>query len=197
MAYSVNNAPPNSAANWRVFAPGDSILKSVSRMAALKEILQILINAIAENNATNTIQLPQFTSSTDDDSGLFSAAGSIPYKILIDPVSGDESLKSVNYLSDNLTWVTPTTGDLTGIDNPYDALIYMLRQVNRLNDVIRAGGLVNSAAGLTTLVDEETTRERQFTINTQTVAIITATGAVESILQEHGVIADMQAGILV
>lgn len=197
MAYSVNNAPPHAAPNWRVFGPGDSILKSVTRMAALKELLQLLINAIAENNATNVIQLPQFTSQTDDDAGLMTASGAIPYKIVVDPVTGAESLKSVNFLNDYLAWTTPTAGDLAGVDNPYDAFIYMLRQVNRLNDAIRQGGLINSAAGLTTLVDDETARERQFTINVQTVAIVTATGSIESIIQEHGLIADMQAGILI
>ena len=166
-------------------------------MAALKELLQLLINAIAENNATNVIQLPQFTSQTDDDAGLMTASGAIPYKIVVDPVTGAESLKSVNFLNDYLAWTTPTAGDLAGVDNPYDAFIYMLRQVNRLNDAIRQGGLINSAAGLTTLVDDETARERQFTINVQTVAIVTATGSIESIIQEHGLIADMQAGILI
>lgn len=196
MAYSVNNAPPNAHPNWRVFNPGDSILNSTSRMAAANELLQLIINAISEYNATNTIQLPTFELSIDGDAGAFTASGSIPFKILVDAQSGEQTKKSVNYLNDNLSWTTPTSGDLANIDNPYDALVYMIRQILRLNDVIRAGGLINSASGLVTMTTDDTAREHQFTFGVQTVAVVGANGTVTNLIQEHGVIADMQAGIL-
>jgi hypothetical protein len=197
MAYSVNNAPPNAHPNWRIFDPGDSILKSVTRMAVAYELLQLLINAISEYNATNTIQLPTFELAVDGDAGSFTASGSVPFKILVDATSGEQTKKAVSYLNDNLAWVTPTTGDLAGIDNPYDALIYMCRQILRLNDAIRAGGLINSASGLVTLTTDDTAREHQFTFGVQTVAVVNADGTVGNQIQEHGLVADMQAGILV
>jgi hypothetical protein len=194
MAYSQNNAPANGEANWRVFSPGDSKLKSTTRMAALYETLQILINAIAEYNANNTIQLPQFTLNLDGDANAFTASGSVPYKILVD-AQGAQTKKAINYLADFADWITPTTGELKDIDNPYDALIAQVTQTNRLNDAIRAGGLINSAAGLTTLTDDNTTKEYQFTVGVQTVAVVEANGSVSNVIQEHGLIADMQHGL--
>lgn len=196
MSYSQNNAPANGEANWRIYSPGDSILKSNTRMAALYEILQLLINAIAEYNANNSIQIPQLTLSLDGDANAFNASGSVPYKTLVDAV-GAQTKKAVNYLADYSAWTTPTTGELAGIDNPYDALIAMITQVNRLNDAIRAGGLINSAAGLTTLTDDNTTKEYQFTVGVQTVAVVEANGSVSNVIQEHGLIADMQHGLFV
>lgn len=194
MAYSQNNAPANGEANWRAFSPGDSVLKSNTRMAALYEILQMLINAIAEYNANNTVQLPQFTLTLDGDANAFNASGTIPYKVNVDS-QGAQRKKAINYLAEFSTWTTPTTGELKDIDNPYDALIAMVVQVNRLNDAIRAGGLINSAAGLTTLTDDNTTKEYAFTANVQTVAVVEANGSVSNVIQEHGLIADMQHGL--
>ncbi len=196
MAYSQNNAPANGEANWRVFSPGDSKLKSNTRMAALYETLQLLINAIAEYNANNIIQLPQFTLSIDGDANAFSSSGAIPYRTIVD-AQGAMTKKSVNYLAEFAEWTTPTTGELKDIDNPYDALIAQITQVNRLNDAIRAGGLINSAAGLTTLTDDNTTKEYQFTVGVQTVAVVEANGSVSNVIQEHGLIADMQHGLFV
>lgn len=194
MAYSLANKPPDAQENWRAFNPGDSILKSTTRMAVIYELLQLIINAITEYNTSNVNQISQFALSNDGDQGAFTSSGSIPFKVLPVPVDGRD-YESINNIADYLEWNVPTTGELAGFKNAYDALIHCFEQVNRLNDIIKVGGLINSASGLTTLDKSGAQKEHTFTVGVQTVAVVTATGSVANVIQEHGIIADMQNGL--
>jgi hypothetical protein len=196
MAYSSTNRPPAGNANWRVFEPGDSVIKSVTRMAAIYECAQILVIAIAEFNAANTIALTQFEMGFDVDAGNMSASGAVPYQITVD-TAGVETKKAVNYLGTYAGWTTPTTGELVDIDNPYDALVYLVRQNNRLNDAIRPNVLINDPKGLSTLNDNQTENQYDFTLSIPFTAEVQTDGSVSNLLQEYGIIADMQNGVLV
>jgi hypothetical protein len=196
MAYSSTNRPPAGNPNWRVFEPGDSILKSETRMAAIYECLQILVIAIAEFNASNIISLTQFEMGFDVDAGNMNASGGVPYQVSVD-TAGAETKKAVDYLGSYSGWTTPTTGELADLDNPYDALVYLVRQNNRLNDAIRPNVLINDPKGLSTLNDNLTENQYDFTLAIPFTAEVKADGSVSNLLQEYGIIADMQNGVLV
>jgi hypothetical protein len=198
MAFTRNTAPPNLVPNWRVFDPGDSGLKSVTRMAALNELQEKLIKGTREFNASNTIQLPQFQLTIDGDTNELTASGSMEYRIDVDPTTGDQSKQYVNYIAPYFEWTTPTTGELKGQETPQAALAYMLRQLNRLNDSITPGRLFGDPRGLVTLDDNASTNNESFTVAGLPVIVSeSATGQVLYELLEYGVISDLQHGILV
>lgn len=198
MAFTRNTAPPNLSPNWRVFDPGDSGLSATTRLAAFNELQKRLMVATREFNASNSLQLPQFQLNIDGDANEMTAGGSFEYRIDVDPVTGDQKKEYVNYIDPYLTWTTPTTGDLKGQPSPQAALAYILRQLNRLNDSITPGRLFGDPRGLVTLDDNASTSLETFTVAGLPVIVSeSATGQVIYDILEYGVIADLQAGILV
>jgi hypothetical protein len=197
MAFTRNTAPPNLETSWKDFAPGDSILKSTTRFAALNELNQILIIGTREFNAANSVVLPQSQSSIDEDVLEFNGAGELEYRIDVDPVTGIQTKEYSNYLASYISWIVPTTGELEGQKSPQAAFAYMLRQVNRLNDSITPGRLFNDPRGLVTLTDEDTNSKELYTMaGLPVVASVSATGGVEFSLLEYGVISDLQHNAL-
>jgi hypothetical protein len=197
MAFTRNTAPPNLETSWKTFAPGDSILKSTTRLAALNELNQVLIIGTREFNAANSVKLPQSQSAIDEDNLEFNGAGELDYRIDVDPATGDQSKEYVNYLEAYIPWVVPTTGELAGQKSPQSAFAYMLRQANRLNDSITPGRLFADPRGLVTLTDEDTNSKEVYTMaGLPCVASVSATGGVEFVLLEYGVISDLQHNAL-
>jgi hypothetical protein len=87
---------------------------------------------------------------------------------------------------------------LKGSKSLYDAAIAILKQQNRLNDAIREDTLIKSAKPLVTLTDNETESQYDFAMALPMTAVVDlATGNVSYELQEYGIIADMQNGVLV
>jgi hypothetical protein len=198
MAFTRNTAPPNLAANWRVFDPGDSGLTAVTRLAAFNELQNRMIVATREFNASNSLQLPQFQFNIDGDVNEMTAGGTLEYRIDVDPTTGDQTKEYVNYIEPYLAWTVPTTGDLKGQATPQAALTYMLRQLNRLNDSITPGRLFGDPRGLVTLDENASTNLETFTVaGVPVVASESGTGQVIFEILEYGIISDVQHGIVV
>jgi hypothetical protein len=193
MAYSVNQAPPLAQTSWTTFDPGDSDnIVSEVRLGAFYEQLQKLTDMIREFNASNILQLPQVESTIDADAGELTGSLSIPFQVIVDPTTGEQTRKAVNYLTSVAAYVPATTGELKDIDNPYDALVSMARQVARMLDVIRPGRLINDARSLLTLVADESAGEYTLSFVFPTASSYGATGTIIHKPQEIGSIADLQ-----
>jgi hypothetical protein len=198
MAYTTNNAPPAALPSWRDFAPGDSTIISPKRCKALLEAFQSLSNGIRDYNQANSLQVPAVQIGFDVDGGTFTCSGSIPYRVVVDATTGDQSKEAVNYIASYAPWTVPTTGELKSTKSLYDAAIAILKQQNRLNDAIREDTLIKSAKPLVTLTDNETESQYDFAMALPMTAVVDlATGNVSYELQEYGIIADMQNGVLV
>jgi hypothetical protein len=198
MAYSTNQQPPAALASWRDFAPGDSSVVSVKRNDAIQEVSQKLQSAIQDYNSANSLQVDNMQIGFDVDARQFTCSGAIPYKIVINSTTGDESIEAVNYIVDYAPWTTPTTGELKGTKSLYDAFIAILKQQNRLNDTIREDDLTKSAKPLVTLTNNESESRYDFAVQMPIVVDVNATTGVASYkLYDVGAIADLQNGVLV
>jgi hypothetical protein len=198
MAYSTNNSPPANLTSWRDFAPGDSTIVSEKRGDAIQEIVQKLQIAIQEYNQANSLQVDNMQVGYDVDTREFSCSGAIPYKIVVDAATGDQTVEAVNYISDFAAWTVPTTGELKGTKSLYDAFIAIVKQQNRLGDAIREDALTKSAKPLTNLVNNESESRYDFTLQMPIVVTVdAATGVASYKLYDVGAIADLQHGVLV
>jgi hypothetical protein len=193
MAYSVNQAPPLAQTSWTTFDAGDSAnILSETRVGAFYEQLQKLTDYIREFNASNILQLPQVESTIDADAGELTGSLSIPFQVIVDAATGEQTKKAVNYLTSVVTYTAATTGELKSIDNPYDSLVYMARQIARMLDVIRPGRLINDARSLLTLVADESAGEYNLSFVFPMGSGYNAAGTPVHKPQEIGAIADLQ-----
>jgi hypothetical protein len=198
MSYSVNQAPPASLTSWRDFAPGDSTIVSTKRNEAIQEVTQKLQLSIQEYNSANSLQVDNMQVGYDVDARQFTCSGAIPYKIVVDSTTGDQTIEAVNYIADYAPWTVPTTGELKGTKSLYDAFIGVLKQQNRLNDTIREDDLTKSAKPMVTLTNNESESRYDFAVQMPIVVTVdAATGVASYKLYEVGAVADLQHGVLV
>ena len=198
MAYNLNQQPPAALLSWRDFAPGDSNIISAKRNKAIQEVSQKLQSAIQDYNSANSLQVDNMQIGFDVDARQFTCSGAIPYKIVIDATTGDQSVEAVNYIADYAPWTVPTTGELKGVKSLYDAFIAILKQQNRLNDTIREDDLTKSAKPLVTLTNNESESRYDFAVQMPIVVDVdAATGVASYTLYDVGAIADLQNGVLV
>jgi hypothetical protein len=190
MAPSIALRPGNTA-NIHSFVPGDSILKSLTLVSAVQELVELLDITIFDYNQDNpTLLYPDI--SVNYDAGVCTATIPVPYR----KVAGVK--KSVDYLNAYSGWVTPTTGELTGVDNILDAYMYLLDSLGDANDALRPGLVIQSAKGTTTNNDDGVAKERQTSFNLpyDTVVNLT-TGIIEKIFQDYVYFVDKQQGYAV
>lgn len=178
----------NNPVNINSFVPGDSILKSTTLLGAMQETVELLDIVIFDYNQDNpTLLYPDI--SVGYDAGICTATIPVPYR----KVAGVK--KSVDYLNDYSGWVTPTTGELTGVDNILDAYIYLLDSLGDANDALRPGLIIQSAKSTTTNNDDGVAKERQTSFNLPYDSVVNpVTGIVEKVFQNYVYFVDKQQG---
>jgi hypothetical protein len=178
----------NNTVNINSFVPGDSILKSTTLVGAMQETIELLDIVIFDYNQDNpTLLYPDI--SVNYDAGVCTATIPVPYR----KVAGVK--KAVDYLNAYSGWTTPTTGELTGVDNILDAYIYLLDSLGDANDALRPGLIIQSAKTTTTNNDDGVAKEKQTSVNLPYDTVVNqTTGVVEKIFQNYPYFVDIQQG---
>jgi hypothetical protein len=181
---------PVDNTQFQTFAPGDSIIKSETRLPAYFETAQLLHSAILEYNQENpTVPYPVSALSFNDDDSTATFSIQIPYLI------SAAGKKARDYIKDATTWVVPTTGEMVGIESLLDAFEYQTRILSYVNDKLRANVIINSPQGLITYDDNYTNAEWAIGFTLPYNAVVNATGQLLKTAINYPVFLDMQEGL--
>lgn len=177
-----------TATNINLFEKGDSSITSPTLLGALQECMESLDIAIANYNADNSL-LPYPDIDITYNANVCAATIPVP----MDKVNG--IWVPLNYLANYAVWVTPTTGELTGLTSLLAAYLYLLEAVGDANDILRPGSIIQSAKGTTSDALDKVSKVNNTTISLPFDTIVDAvTGAVSKVFQNYLVIADLQQG---
>jgi hypothetical protein len=178
--------------NFRTIDPGDAIVVSTNRAAALQETHNRILNALTDYNRENpSVPLEVPTSSYDDDAGTAAQTAVFPFYI---DATGIEKVQTALYLPDAAGWVVPTTGEFAGVENVFECFMKQVRYWLRINDSIRTNVLVNSANGLVTLETNNTDSTYTISMGLPFDPTLSATGQVVKQIFDVAAILDLQRG---
>jgi hypothetical protein len=145
--------------NHNGFIPGDSKLKSITLLGAIFECKTRLLLAIKAYNRQNPelpIAEPEVGS---DDNDLRNTLGvTLPYR------RSAAGKKSLAYFAAYSDWTTPTTGELTGVDNIADAMFYLLDSADQVLQEMTPNDFLADPKGLITITDNNTSRTMAMTL---------------------------------
>lgn len=182
---------PIGNTRFQTFDPGDAIIKSETRVAAYFECASLLHAAILEYNQENpTVPYPVSGLAFNDDDSTATFGIQIPYAITA------AGKKARDYIKEATAWVTPTTGELAGIESLLDAFEYMTRIMSYVNDKLRANIIINSPQGLVTYEDNYTNAEWAIGFTLPYNTVVDANGQVRKDGINYPVFLDMQEGLI-
>jgi hypothetical protein len=182
---------PIGNTRFQTFDPGDSIIKSITRVAAFFECATLLHSAILEYNQENpTVPYPVSAFSFNDDDSTATFSIQIPYAITA------TGKKARDYIKDATTWVVPTTGELAGVESLLDALEYMTRIMSYVNDKLRSNVIINSPQGLVIYDDNYTEAQWSISFTLPYNSVVDITGQVRKDGINYPVFLDMQEGLV-
>jgi hypothetical protein len=182
---------PVGNTKFSTFDPGDSIIKSVDRVAAFFETASRLQAATIDYNSENEIvPVPPATLTWNDEDNTVTFSATSTYERT---PTGDSAR---NYIGNSTGWVIPTTGEMAGIDSLEDAFKYQVNEMLQVCDILRPNVLLNSPKGLVTFDDNRTQSNwlTAFTLPYNTV--LSATGVIEKRAANFCLYLDDQLGLV-
>jgi hypothetical protein len=196
MAYPTDYVPPAGLTSWTEIDAGDSIINTDKRFKAFHQSLLRLINSTrAYNQANPSVPVAQLEMSHDADANLLEVSGSLAYKREANGTGGFINT-ALNYLGNFSDWTIPTTGEFEGTKSLQDAVLYQADQLLRFLDYVTETEAIKNISELFEMTDNKSTGAYDFTFKMPTVSTIGADGTPQVIVQELGIIGDLQAGLI-
>ena len=179
-----------TAENYNSFDPGDSVLKSNTLLGVYFEATVLIVAAVRAYNQDNAgLPYPAPSSSSDDESSTANFAIEIPYR------RAGTAQKATSTIAPYTEWVTPTTGELEGIDSLMDAFVYLAEAVVYGNDKLVPTLIVNSAKTFVTFADNRNDNNYSISSTLPYNSGVDATGVGFEKAQNYFLFLDMQENL--